>query len=106
MLDGERPEQQGRLVAQPDRPVADGADQDAGHSGHEAEFAQWRHAVPVAVGRLGMAVGAEGPVEQRLDLRPIGRAFGVDGEHERSAMRRVGNSPTARSAAISAQPDG
>jgi hypothetical protein len=78
VLDRERSQQQGRPALQAYRPIADGADQDAGDPRHKAEFVEGGHAVAVPVGNLAAAVAAERPVEQRLDLRPIRRAFRMD----------------------------
>ncbi|MFL5334153.1 MAG: hypothetical protein ACJ8H8_13445, partial [Geminicoccaceae bacterium] len=70
-----RSQQQGRSAVQAYRPIADGADQDAGDPGHQAEFVEGGYAFAVPVGNLPAAIAAEGPVEQSLDLRPISRAF-------------------------------
>jgi hypothetical protein len=83
-VDRQRAQQQRRpMRAQPDRPVADGADQLAGLPGDEAQLGQRRDAVAVAVGGLAATVGAERPVQEGLDRRPVVGAFGEDREHGR-----------------------
>jgi hypothetical protein len=80
-IDGKGPQEQRRAGAKPDRPVADGADETAALPCDEAQLAQGADAVPVAVGGLAPPVGAETPVEQGFDQRPVKRAFGSDHEH-------------------------
>jgi hypothetical protein len=80
-VDGERPEEERRCRAEPDRPVADRPDHPLALAGDEAQVHDGGDADPVAVGCLAEPVGAERPVEQGFDERPIERAFGSDHEH-------------------------
>jgi hypothetical protein len=90
-VDRQGAKQQRRAVrAQADRPVADGADELAGLSGDEAQLSQGRDAVAVAIGGLAAAVGAERPVQEGLDRRPVAGAFGEDREHGQGRPRSGG----------------
>jgi hypothetical protein len=80
-VDRERTQEERRPLAQPDRPVADGAHEFARLARDEAEFLERGDAVTIAVGGLLEAVGPEGEVEQGLDGGPVERAFGGDREH-------------------------
>ncbi len=80
-VDRQRPQQQCGPVAELERPVADRTHQRGAGAGHVAEFGHRRDAVAIAVGGLALPVGAEGQIQKGLDLRPVLRAFGRDGEH-------------------------
>ena len=80
-IDRQRPQQQRRPGVEPDRPVADRAHQRAARACHVAELGQGGDAVAVAVGGLGVAIRAEHPVQESLDLRPVVGAFGRDDKH-------------------------
>jgi hypothetical protein len=94
------------VLAQSDRPVADGTYQHPTLARHQTQLGQRRYALPVPVGRLAEPVGAEPPVEDGFDLWPVGRAFEEEFQHG-SSGRRVGRSPSPWNAeAVSAQPNG
>lgn len=80
-VDRQRPQQERRPGVEPDRPVADRAHQRGAGAGHVAELGQRGDTVAIAIGGLAPAVRAEGPIQKGLDLRPVVRAFGRDGEH-------------------------
>lgn len=80
-IDRQRSQQQGRVPAEPHRPIADRPDQPAAGAGDVAELGQRRETVAVAVGDLVPAVGAEGAVEQGLDARAVLGSLGSDQQH-------------------------
>jgi hypothetical protein len=92
-IDRKGPEKERRHRTEPDRPVADGADDRLALAGDEAEIGDRGDADPVAVGGLAEPVGSEREIEQRLDARPVERAFGSDHEHG-SVQRRAGEPVT------------
>lgn len=80
-IDGKRAEKESRSGAEPDRPVADRADEPVRLVRHQAEGLNRRDADAVAVGGLAEAVGTERLVEEVFDGRSVERAFGSDHEH-------------------------
>jgi len=104
-LDRERPEQQRRPRTEPDRPVADRAHQHAALARHQTQGVQGRDAVAKMVGALAQPVGAEGPVEQGLDLGPVLGPFVRQFEHG-LVQRASGGRATRRSTRRIRRPDG
>ena len=77
-LHRQRPEQQGFLHADDDRPEADGTAQLFFLYSYETQPRDRVHAFAQPVCRLGEAAGAEARLVQRLHLRSVLRAFGPD----------------------------
>lgn len=62
-----RAQEQGRLIVEANRPVADGADDAPRFLSDKTEFADRRDAVAVAIGDLASPVGTEREIEQGFD---------------------------------------
>ena len=93
-IDRKGPEKERRHRTEPDRPVADGADDRLALAGDEAEIGDRGDADPVAVGGLAEPVGSEREIEQRLDARPVERALAV--KDQPAPLVTVGNPDQAQ----------
>ncbi len=91
----DRPQEQGRLVIEPNRPVADRPDEPTGLLGHEAELAHAWYVSSITVRDLGVPVGTERRVEEGLDGGPVVGPFVPDQEHGCRAAKQEGGSTAA-----------
>ena len=84
-VDGQWPEQQGRMRAAANRRHAVGAHQHGANIGHKGQGEVWRVVFAQAIGRAGIAAGAESALIQLFD------SFGIFGAFGRESQAQVGH---------------